>query len=264
MLQGIGDMYIRSNDLGSGVAVDQRLIELNLLDFTYESEAETRKSQKQVAGVRRDQSSATGTITDTLTFRINDIDWGQLQFAMGNFAKTITNIEVPLLKYSVVPGAADSHTITDSDITAATAEDIYVYVNSSGGWGQPTPLAPAASSPPGPGEYFVDGAAGTITFNLAEDGATISYTVIRTYSTGEQLGGAGLATKLGSFSFRGKIYSTKPAAGYYIDFPMVTLDGRPSLDFSADVPQLEITATPATPNGWDEPFRLINAATLSA
>ena len=264
MLYGIGDMYIRSNDLGDSSPGDQRLIELNLLDFTYESEAETRKSQKQVAGVRRDQSSATGAITDTLTFRINDIDWGQLQFALGGFAKTVSSIEVPLLKYGVVPGVADSYTITDTDIVAANADDVYVYVNTSGSWGQPVPLAPAAAAPPDPGEFFVDAASNTIIFNSAEEGASFSYTVMKTYSTGEQIGGAGAKTALGAFSFRGKIYSTKPSAGYYIDFPSVTLDGRPSLDFSADVPQLEITATPATPAGWDEPFRLINAATLTA
>lgn len=264
MLYGIGDMYVKTNDLGDESPGDQRLIELNLLDFTYESEAETRKSQKQVAGVRRDQSSATGSITDTITFRINDIDWGKLQFAMGGFAKVVNSIEVPLLKYGVVPGSADSYTITDTDIVAATAEDIYVYVNTSGSWGQPVPLAPEDTGTPGPGEFHVDPVANTIIFNAAEEGASISYTVMKTYTTGEQIGGAGAKTALGSFSFRGKLYSTKPSAGYYIDFPSVTLDGRPSLDFSADVPQLEITATPATPSGWDEPFRLINAATLVA
>ena len=261
MLQGIGDLYITTSELGDGTAAVQEMIELNLLNFTYESEAEQVFSQKQVGGVLRNQSSAAGTITDTLTFRINDIDFGQMQFAFNQKKKVFTNASQPVLFFGQVPNSAP-YEFTDTQITAANLPDIYVYINRDGAWGSPQSLARAGTpATPDFGEVGIDTTGTKFVFPEEYAGASFSYTIPLEFGTIQGLGGAGVGQRFGRFAFRGRVFSTKPSDGYLIEFPEVTIDGRPSLDFSNELVELEITATPATPSGWEEPFRILSPAT---
>jgi len=259
MLEGIGDLGVITTSL----AINQ-LIELNLLNFTYESAAEVKKSQKFVKGRLRDQSSAQGVITDTLTFRINDIDWAQIQFAMGNFAKNLTGFNMPALKYGNVPDTGPFQ-FPDSKITEANRPDLYVYFNSGIPGSPPQPLTPTADATTAPAamnEVQIDTTNGMLIFHSSAAGRPFSYTPPINIAAAEAIGGPGTSVPLGTFKFFGKVYSTKPSAGYDIMFPEVTLDGRPSVDFSQDVPALEITATPATPSGYEEPFIWVNSDTI--
>lgn len=259
MLEGIGDLGIITTQL----EVNQ-LIELNLLNFTYESAAEIAKTQKYVKGKLRDQSSTQSTITDTLTFRINDIDWGQQQFASNKLSKAITSFNMPTLKYGEVPEtAAFEH--GDTKITVPNLPDIFVYFNADAPGSPPmslTPTADATTAPASMSEVQIDTANQKFIFHSSAAGRPFSYTVPRIITTAEAVGGPGEGTKIGKFKFFGQEYSTKPREGYDLMFPEVSLDGRANVDYSSVPPVLEITATPATPSGWDEPFVRINNATV--
>lgn len=260
MLEGIGDLGIITRNLPAN-----KLFELNLLNFTYESASEVKKSQKMVKGKLRDQSSAQGTITDTLTFRINDIDFGQMQFAMGKLTKSITSFTLPVMKYGDVPESPGPYQHDDAGITVANLPDIFVYFNSDAPGSPPQPLTPTAdatTAPAASGEVQIDTTGNMFVFHSDDAGRSFSYTIPSNIATAEALGGPGTSTQLGSFKFFGKVYGTKPTAGYDVMFPEVTIDGRPTIDFSQDVPALEITATPATPSDWDEPFIWINSDTI--
>jgi hypothetical protein len=264
MFEGIGDITVKTTQLGDLSPEQQRLVELGLLSFTYGSEADTKRSQRFTKGKLRNASSAQGLITDTLTLRFNEIDWVNLGFSINAFPKTAGSaLKIPVLKYATVP-AATTFEIDDAAITAANDDYIFAYITKQGAWGQPGPLARAATpASPAARQVGVDTTGNKLVFNSAQASAPIAYTVAEDLTTVEYYGGDGTSVKYGIFEFWGRLYLPTSPGQWMVHFPEVTIDGRPTWNLDNDVPTIEVACSAATPSGWEEPFKLYNLDTAT-
>lgn len=262
MLSGIGDTTVETLTITGG-AVDQRLIELFLFDFTFTSESEAREAKGSVKGVRKTKSSAESEVTDTLTLSTQYVDWAQFGFAQGEFDKALTNVIIPTLKNATVPAAAP-YEIPDAAIIANNLNYIKAYINAYGTWGQPghlTHTADAVTAPANATEVQVDTTGNKLVLHADRAQAPISYTVPITYSSIRAYGGPGAATKYGKISFRGKLYTPESTDNWAVWFPSLSRKSRPNFDLSEDVPTLSVEFSAETPAGWGVPYVIYNLDT---
>ena len=260
MLRGIGDTQVTTLDLGTSAA-DQVMQELCLFEFSFASEVATLTAECYQKGIRKTKATAEGTVTDTLTLRLQYNDWASLGFTLDAFPKTEASVNIPILKFGTVPTSAP-YEITDADITTAGDDNVKSYVSEVGTWGQPGSLTKAASAgTAGPREADVQ--VGKIVYNAAQAGAPITYTVLKEYTSIQAYGGPGDQTKYGDLAFRGQVYSTEQTDPWPIYFPQIQRNGRPSLAFAGDVPILEIPFLAITPSGWDVPYQILNPDTAA-
>lgn len=260
MLDGIGDLRIKTNQIGNLSAAQQRMMALGLLRFSYNSEAAPKRSQKFTKGKLNNASSAQGLITHSLEFAFNEADWAHLGFSLGAFPKVGASAIVPAWRDDTVP-ATSAYEIEDAGITVANLPHIFVYIPTRGTWGE-VGYMPRATTPASPaaGEVGIDTTANKLIFNAAQANAPIQYQIPVTKENFQYYGGAGVSTKWGQFEFSGEVYSPLRPSPDFIRFPMVEIVGRPTWAFTNDVPEIVITAEPSIPAGWEEPFEYINVS----
>lgn len=260
MLSGVGDLYAETLNL-AGDEIDQRIIELYAFDFAFNSESTPREARGFVKGVKKIKSSAVGEVTDTLVISTQYTDWAQLGFALDEFPKSESSVKLPVLKQATVPTSAP-YEIADAAITSANDNYIKAYVSAFGTWGQPGYM-PRAATPatPAAGEVGVDTTGNKLVFNAEQAGAPVSYSIGTDYTSIEAYGSAGNSTKYGKIAMRGRLYTPESTNNWYIYFPSLSRQSRPSINLGDDVPSLEITFAAETPPGWEQPFAIYNLDT---
>jgi hypothetical protein len=260
MLDGIGDLRIKTNQIGNLSPAVQRMMMLGLLRFSYNSEAEIKRSQKFTKGKLNNASSSQGLISHSMEFAFNEADWAHMGFSLGAFPKVGASTIVPVVRDDTVP-AASAYEINDDDITAANVDHIFVYIPVRGPWGEVGHM-PRATTPASPadGEVGIDTTANKLIFNAAQAKAPVQYQIPATKTNYEYYGGPGVATKWGQFEFVAEVYSPLRPEQDFIRFPEVEIVGRPNWVFSNDVPEIVIAAEPKIPAGWEEPFEYINVS----
>lgn len=263
MLQGLGDTYAQTLNLAGG-ATAQRLIELFLFNFEFNTETTPIEALAQVDGVLTTKSSGTGQRSNTLTLSTQFVDWAQLGFLLDEFPTTETNLVWPGLKNGESVPTSGAYEIADAAITAANDSHIFAYVNAFGTWGQPgflTRTADASTAPANAREVQVDTTTNKLVFHADLAGAPISYSVPTTYASIETYGGANTPTNYGKISFRGKLMTPESTGNWGIYFPSLTRQGEPSFALSGEASEFSLEFAAGTPSGWKKPYQIINLDT---
>lgn len=268
MLKGIGDPWIRTTDKTGSAANNQKMLVLGLLSFELAAESESKESQKfNSQGELVTATTVKGGTSYSLNLTYNDVDWGSLAFAAGQFPRNYSaaNVDIPALTYATVPSSSP-YEIDDAYVTATTDDDITVVITeTSGGLPAGTTLTHAATAAtPGAGEVGVDGVNNKLVFNAAQAGAKIAYPKFTAYSAVQDIGGPTGADTWGTFEFYGKVFIPSISAGTIIYFPSVTISTEPTITVDDGVPELAIECGLSTPSGWDKPYRLINLDEVTA
>ena len=261
MLSGIGDTYARTTTLGSSYK-DQRMLLLKLFNFNYVSDSTPREAKGYVQGIKRTVASAENEVNETLTLSTQFVDWAQLGFALDKFSSNIDNFLLPTIKVGTVAQGTTYGEIADAAVTDANDEYILSYVNAFGTWGQPGFLGRAASAgAPAAGEFDTDTTNNLLLTDAGLVGASVSYLIPTAYNGISVYGGRSDQTGYGKIAFRGKLFTTEGNNDWGIYFPQLSRKSRPTIDLSADVPELSIDFTPEIPAGWDEPYVIYNLDT---
>jgi hypothetical protein len=226
------------------------------------AESESKESQKfNSQGELVTASLVKGSTSYTFTLSYNEIDWGNLGFALNQFPRDGSSVAIPTLKFGTVPSTGP-YTIADADLVSGNIDDVSVTITAGGTWGQAGQWLEVVGAAPSAGEVQV--AAGTLTFNAAQAGATIAYPVYTTYSAAQDLGGPSGASAWGEFEFWGKIFIPSISAGAILHVPKLTIAEDPTFTVDDSVPTVSVVCGMGTPTGWDKPFRIINLGTLEA
>ena len=258
MFKGIGDPWIRTTAFSGTTANAQRMMVLGLLSFELTAESESKESQKfNSEGTLVTASRVKGSTSYSFTLSYNEIDWGNLGFALNQFPRSASAVTIPTLKYGTVPAAAP-YTITDADISDT---NVSVVITKSGAWGQAGQALVVAGS--GSGSVAVSGT--TLTFNAAQAGASVAYLAYASSSYNAQdYGGPTGGATWGSFEFWGTIFIPTLTSGTKIYIPEASISEDPTITIDDGVPTVEVVCGMNTPAGWDKPFRILNLDTATA
>jgi hypothetical protein len=262
MFKGIGDPWVRTTNYnGSSVTANQRLLVLGLLSFELSAESESKESQKfNSFGELVTASQVKGSTSYSFTLSYNEVEWGNLGFALNQFPRTASSVPIPQLKFGSVP-AASPYTIADAALVTGNIADVSVSITESGSWGEAGQWLAVVETTPGPGQVRVQ--AGTLTFNAAQAGAPIAYTVYTTYSSVQDLGGPSGGAAWGQFEFWGKVLIPSISQGVIVHIPQATIAEDPTITIDDSVPTVEVVCGMGTPTGWDKPFRILNMNTAT-
>ena len=257
MFKGIGDPWIRTTAFSGTTANAQRMMVLGLLSFELTAESESKESQKfNSEGTLVTASRVKGSTSYSFTLSYNEIDWGNLGFALNQFPRSASAVTIPTLKYGTVPAAAP-YTITDADISDT---NVSVVITKSGAWGQAGQALVVAGS--GSGSVAVSGT--TLTFNAAQAGASVAYLAYASSSYNAQdYGGPTGGATWGSFEFWGTIFIPTLTSGTKIYIPEASISEDPTITIDDGVPTVEVVCGMNTPAGWDKPFRILNLDTAT-
>jgi len=258
MFKGIGDPWIRTTAFSGTTANAQRMMVLGLLSFELTAESESKESQKfNSEGTLVTASRVKGSTSYSFTLSYNEIDWGNLGFALNQFPRSASAVTIPTLKYGTVPSGAP-YTITDADISDT---NVSVVITKSGAWGQAGQALVVAGS--GSGSVAVSGT--TLTFNAAQAGASVAYLAYASSSYNAQdYGGPTGGATWGSFEFWGTIFIPTLTSGTKIYIPEASISEDPTITIDDGVPTVEVVCGMNTPAGWDKPFRILNLDTATA
>jgi len=258
MFKGIGDPWIRTTAFSGTTANAQRMMVLGLLSFELTAESESKESQKfNSEGTLVTASRVKGSTSYSFTLSYNEIDWGNLGFALNQFPRSASAVTIPTLKYGTVPAAAP-YTITDADISDT---NVSVVITKSGAWGQAGQALVVGGN--GSGSVAVSGT--TLTFNAAQAGASVAYLAYASSSYNAQdYGGPTGGATWGSFEFWGTIFIPTLTSGTKIYIPEASISEDPTITIDDGVPTVEVVCGMNTPAGWDKPFRILNLDTATA
>lgn len=261
MFKGIGDPWVRTTAYDGTLPEDQRLLILGLLSFELAAESTPKESQKfNSSGELVSASTVKGATAFTFTLSYNEIEWGNLGFALNQFPRIATSVNIPQLKYATVP-LTSPYTVADAAIVVGNADDISVSITASGSAGQAGQWFVVVGAAPDPGEVQVG--TGLLTFNAAQAGAEIAYPLYSPYATVQDLGGPSGGESWGEFEFFGKILVPSVTAGLIIHIPKATIAEDPSITIDDSVPTVAVVCGMGTPTGWDKPYRLFNMSTAT-
>lgn len=257
MFKGIGDPWIRTTAFSGTTANAQRMMVLGLLSFELTAESESKESQKfNSEGTLVTASRVKGSTSYSFTLSYNEIDWGNLGFALNQFPRSASAVTIPTLKYGTVPAAAP-YTITDAGISAS---NVSVVITKSGAWGQ----AGQSLVVGGSGSGSVAVASTTLTFNAAQAGASVAYLAYASSSySAQDYGGPTGGAAWGSFEFWGTIFIPTLTSGTKIYIPEASISEDPTITIDDGVPTVEVVCGMNTPTGWDKPFRILNLDTAT-
>lgn len=264
MFKGMGDPWVRTTDKTGSAANNQRGLILELLSFELTTESASKESQKfNSNGELVTASKVKGSTSYGFTLSFNEINWGSLGFATGQFPRTASSVKIPALAYATVPSTAP-YEVTDSYITASNDDDITVVSTEASGGLQPGITLTHGTSTPTAGTVYVDTTNGKFVFNAAQAGLKFAYPKFTTYSSVQDIGGPSGAVTWNKFEFWGKIYIPSISAGAIIQIPDCEIATEPSFSVSNDVPTISIECALNTPSGWNKPYRLFNMSTAAA
>jgi hypothetical protein len=255
LFRGLGDTFVRTKELSGGDTA-QHLIPYPVFDFEFAQDAPTEDALAYVTGVRQPVETLETTVTSTLKLSTQLSNWKLLGLALNEVQRALTSFTIPKKKSVTVP--ATPFEVTDSDITTGTAASVLASITDFGAWGQTGPLTPVAIAPSA-GEVQVDGTNGKLIFHSSAEGAPVDYIVNQAVATANAYGGPGSLTRIGKLEFQGTILDTATASdGGNIWIPILQRRSRPTLSFTGGVPTLEINYTCLTPDGWEEPYRIVD------
>lgn len=257
MFKGIGDPWIRTTAFSGTSPNDQRMMVLGLLSFELTAESNSKESQKfNSEGTLVTASKVKGSTSYSFTLSYNEIDWGNLGFALNQFPRSATAATIPTLKYGTVPTTAP-YTITDTGISAT---NVSVVITKSGTWGQ----AGQALTVGGTGAGTVAVSSTTLTFNAAQAGASVAYLAYASSTFNAQdYGGPTGGKTWGKFEFWGTIFIPSLTSGTKIYIPEASISEDPTITIDDGVPTVEVVCGMTTPSGWDKPFRIFNLDTAT-
>ena len=259
MFKGIGDPWIRTTAYSGTAPADQKMMTLGLLSFELTAESTPKESQAfNSQGELVTKSLVKGSTSYSFTLSYNEIDWGNLGFALNQFPRTASSAAIPLLKYGTVP-ASGTYEIADAALVSGNIAQVSVTITSSGTWGEAGQTLTVVAGAPSAGEVQV--AAGTLTFNAAQAGAPVAYPVYTTYSTVQDVGGPTGGTAWGEFEFWGKIFIPSMTSGAVLYIPQATISEEPTVTVDDSVPTISVVCGLGTPAGWDKPYRIFNLDT---
>lgn len=262
MFKGIGDPWIRTTAFSGSDPNDQRMMVLGLLSFELTADSTPKESQKfNSIGDLVTASKVKGTTEYEFTLSFNEVDWGHMGFALNQFPRTASSVAIPTLKYGTVP-TVGPYTIADADLIVGNIDDVSVSITDGGAWGEAGQWLTVVAGAPSAGEVQV--AAGTLTFNAAQAGATVTYPIYKTYTSAQDLGGPSGGLTWGEFEFWGKILVPSISQGLSIHIPKATIAEEPGLSIDDGVPTISVVCGMGTPTGWDKPYRLLNLRTAVA
>lgn len=228
----------------------ERLLTFEPMSFQLATDTNVVKSKKYNSeGQIVDAGSAKQSISSTLTLGCEAITWMTMQIAFGELAAVSTNIELPDLKFAVLP-LVGPFTINDAGIPAtATKVTAAVYTDSKA-----RSLERVAGAP-GAGQFAV--AAGVITVGPGLAGATIGYRVMKTIPTCESIGVDAAAVRFAKFRFDGILSTDDSTAVQRIEIPELSAEADPSISIESPT-RFDLAYTLITQAGKPRPFYLYN------
>jgi hypothetical protein len=261
MFKGIGDPWVRTTAFSGTAANDQKMLVLGLLSFELTSESTSKESQKfNSSGELVTATTVKGSTSYTFTLSYNEIDWGNLGFALNQFPRTASSVPIPTLKYGTVP-TSPAYTIADTSVVTANLTSMSVVITQSGAWGQAGQTLTVAGGAPSAGQVQL--ANNLLTFNAAQAGAPVAYTAFATATSVQDLGGPSGASLWGEFEFWGTIFIPSLSQGTKIHIPKATISEDPTITIDDAVPTVSVVCGLSTPSGWNKPFRILNLNTLT-
>ena len=257
MLYGTGSTVITTNDLdASSLRGEKALFPQCLASFEMAVDTNFAEAKCMKRGILQTTASAITeeTFSLNLTYQFND--WNNLQLLFGELATLETGVTLPVAKAVEVPVGL---IIADTDITAGTAASVCVTDVTNC-----ILLTAALASPPGPNEFFADGAGNALELNATQAGATVEYVVDKTYTSIEAIGVADDVDFLTNLAFTGLIASTKDGEeGYQIIFPQLERINTPTITLAGDLAEISIEYRAIVPSGKRKPFELYRLATAT-
>ena len=260
MLYGIGNLGVCSTDLDANSAIRQFNTFQNLCISSFSLTSSVNEVLARCFRNGRLQIEASNINQEDyqLDISIEAGDWSSLQFGYGELS-TSAPIRLPQNVGYTVP-ATGGLLITNTDISTANANEASVRVFDAT---NQIYLEPAAASPAGANEFFVDGTANTIELNASQQGAQLYYTYEKVYTSADQIGAGGQLVR--EFSFSGTLSSTLYGVeGIGIYIPKAQPISTASIDLSGDRATIDVSFRPVLTGSDTRPFRLIRLDTATA
>ena len=254
--RGVGDCFLQTVGLDDGTAPKQWIFPIGVFNFEETVETEVVEAQAQVGGVLQTAESGQSSVSRTLSLTTQILNSNVRPLIYQQLPKTFTNFEIQIRKDAQVSNGLD---IADPLITVANLPFIQVFKN---GFGKLVPTATASTAPANATEVQIDTANGELVFFTGEAGVGITYTVPTVIASARGFGGTGTKISLGRFSFNCAVFGLDGSIVEYRFYPTIDLVSPPTQTLSGDVPELTFEFNAATPDGWTDPFRVIEADTI--
>ena len=260
MLYGIGSVSIGTNDLGANSILGQNAVFpqcISSVQFTAESNNTVAQCWRD--GIKIDVASKITSEMFNLVLTYEYIDFQTLGLLYGEVPKDVA-AALPTSKSVVVPSGL---TIIETDITSSNAANVRFYNETDAQF-----MTLAASSTVGVNEYFIDTVNNQVTFNAAQEGATVFYKYDKQYSSIQAIG-AGLIGEnfdaLTNLNFTGIVYSVASSEPYVLQIDRLERTETPSFTLAGDRAEISITYKLVAPPGRRKPFTLykLEGATAS-
>ena len=254
--RGVGNAYLATTALGSGTGAEQYIFPMPVFNFEESVETTPIEAQAQVEGVLQTAEAGTSTITRTLTLTTQIFNTNLRPLVFGQLPKAATSFTIEVLKTAQLD---DTEIIEDPLITSGNLQSIRVFKS---GYGRLTPTASASTAPANATQVQIDTTDNELIFFAGEEDSIISYTVPRSVTSAQKYGGTGTKTALGRLSFRCAVFGLDGSLVEYRYYPALDLTTPPTQTFSGEVPELSLEFLAATPDGWTDPYEVIDASTI--
>lgn len=267
MFKGIASVWARTTDLGTGTPAEQYMLSPQMYSFEYNPNSSTKDARAFTEdAVLAIASSVEGGRDDQVILTFEEQNWGQLGFIFNERPKATGAINLPRQVITNVPLTAPYEIPIDTWYDTGFENFIFAQILTRGAWGEVGSLTRSTGAPLA-GQYQVNTAVANsekLVFNAAQAGAPIAYLQIDAYATGgQQFGGLGASLRWGTFEVYGSIILPTHDQGIKIHFPRCFITSSPQITIDDGVPQLQMTAKAATPQGWGKPYRMINMDSLA-
>jgi hypothetical protein len=254
--RGVGSAYLSTTALGDGSGSAQHIFPFPVFNFEESVESTPIEAQGQIDGVLQTIEAGTSTLTRTLTITTQIFNTVTAPLVYGQLAKNATNFSIEVRKDATLD---NTEVIADPLITVANLQSIKV---SKAGYGRLTPTADATTAPADATEVQIDTANNELVFFAGEEGETISYTVPRAVTSANKYGGSGAKTALGRLSFRCVSFGLDGSVSEYLHYPALDIVTPPTITRSGEIPELSMELLASTPDGWSDPFEVIDASSI--
>jgi hypothetical protein len=261
MLSGVGELGIFTLNQASKTLGQEIFFPGQFFNFVYAGESQKKEAKAWVAGRRKTVSSAVGDESYTLTLSFQYLDWNHLGFAYDELPQTSSNVVLPITKSATIPSSSP-YEIVDADITVGNATSIKAYASQRGSWGEAGHRKRVTGSPAAK-QFQVDTTNDKLIFHSSDAGATVQYSIAKTYSSIDSIGYESAADDWGKLSFLGKGYGPEFPNGIIIYLPSITRASIVSMDTSQDVPEFSIEFTGNVPAGKRTPHQYFNLASAT-
>jgi len=254
MLSGAGSLFVKTTNLTAGNSIrgQNLLFPLCIASFSLDFDTQLAESKCLIDGKRQITAAAITEEIASMKISFEFADFKTLGFAYDEISQTSTTVQIPVIKTATVP-TASPYEIVDAEIVTGNLASVLVYKNS------PTTSYMVSNATPTTAEHFL-ASAGKITFAAASAGASVSYTILKTFSTIETIGVESAADSFGNLEFNGIIYAGGSGERYGIQVPKLSRVSTPSIQITGDLATLEVDFRASVPAGQRRPFRLFKLA----